>query len=212
MPADYSGPLARRQPARNQIEPAPALPYSRPVTDVPSFTLAEFNTALTKERLLVQQTIHAALIAGVVLFMAVTLFLPAGDSGSGKSGLEVLMIVNAVVLLNSLWMAPFLHKQTLRAAGKGDALQCLNRIQAAGISRAVVLEGSAMLGVVVCLILKLDGYTDETPLLWLNGIPAIVFMILMSIHFPRHDVLMNLVRRNILQLPDDTSRGYRTKA
>ena len=137
------------------------------------------------------RVIVGAMAGGVALLGAVTLFLfvrgPAAPaSPKAFDTLRLFSIVDAVLFLSSWAMSGVLF-QTLSAPGTFAALQ------SAVIVRAAAREGSALLGIVVCLLGALSGALRVQPAYWANALPGALFVGWVLATLPSEDSIRGLL-------------------
>jgi hypothetical protein len=150
------------------------------------------------------QVLQAAMGVGVVMFGGVVLFLShmmgGGTSAPAKASdvVRMLSLVNAAVFCLLALAAAVLpelvanpgrtFKQAAGAApsvAPGDLEEAFQwKLGAARVLRLAPLEGSALMGLVVCLLGVMDGSVRADPAYWCNALPAAVFIAYVIATFP----------------------------
>lgn len=97
--------------------------------------------------------IHLALLAGLVLFMIVTIISQKQTYFDYKNTGDVYIIVVPVMAIAAFFTGRFLFKQQLSALDKKNSLkEKLMGYQGASIVRLAFLEGAALFGIVAFLL------------------------------------------------------------
>ena len=160
------------------------------------------------------QLLQAAMALGVLLFGTVTGILYASGAGGAEAradaSVETVLSVADAVMAVFLWIGAIAlfpaccrspaaapsakHALSSTAGGGTPGAALAGRLRGAWILRLALLEGSALFGIVVCLIGALDGTLREQPVFWLNAIPAILFLVFAAATFPTRDRLLERLR------------------
>jgi len=157
------------------------------------------STPSPKAQLRVLQVIHLALMGGIILFFSIVLLLhlssgPGYTSGDQRSGLDPLMMVNFMmfigVMVARMVVPPLALKNAIKRLPRGLDEQefqtaAFPAIQASHIVNLALLEGPALFSVVILLINS--NAMKTSPILWINGIPALISIIIMLMLFPTAD-------------------------
>jgi len=164
-----------------------------------SVSEADFQRVLTPENIRIFQVIFAAIGSGVLLFAVVVIFLgmmsTAEAAAADLSLVRTLTFVHVLLLLMVIPAGRLLYARMLAQDGPPiTANQCMTRIRTAEIVRLALLEGVALLGLVVCLIGGLNGVLAAHPLYWLNIISSIVLLAFVSQNLPNADRLNQTFR------------------
>lgn len=173
-------------------------------------SLPAFREALSASALRQIQIVHLAIPAGALLFAVVTLALSttrtAPQEASGIELVGTLSLVHAFVFLSTFPLALLLPRslvarglQQVREAERDEAQagqRALNVLRAASIVRLALLEGAALLGVIVCLLGGLRGVDDRQPLVWLNLASTGVLLVVAALTFPSRGRLEELFREH----------------
>ena len=150
------------------------------------------------------QIIQAAMGNGVVLFAAVVCFLSRqehvarAEAEKPNDLLRSLCLLNAGVFCLCVLIAAVvpplavnmgaLFRRAASASGEGSpgqlAVAFMQKFFKAKMLRLAPLEGSAMMGLVACLIPALDGTLAQNLIYWYNAAPAAVFLAYVIVSFP----------------------------
>ncbi|MFP6632700.1 MAG: hypothetical protein VCD16_08690 [Planctomycetota bacterium] len=174
-------------------EPAPELPDRGP---------------LTEEDIRGMQILIAAFIAGLLMFVGVTIFLyftaaepkvPQGGEASLEH-LQLLSITNAVIFILSSAAGFFIFRLRLAPIAKAcsdlphaSPLDFSNNIRGAFILRLAMLEAPGLLGTVVCFIGVSGSEIHDHPIYWLNLLSPIAAVTFMAVTFPTQEKLSRLL-------------------
>ena len=151
------------------------------------------------------QILNAAFIAGLLMFVGVTIFLyftaaePKVPQGKMKQAIEHLSIANAVVFILSSAAGLFIFRSRLAPIAKACAdsphaspIDFLGEIRAAFILRLAMLEGPGLLGTVVCFLGVTGSEIHDHPIYWLNLLSPIAAITFMGVTFPTQEKLSRL--------------------
>ncbi len=162
-------------------------------------TVPELKEALTPQYLLTLAMIHIAMVMGVILFGAVTLFLlfrsdPSADP-RGEETVRLLSMIHLGVACSAFMGAPIVFKALIhQAAGSAQsAAKVLVGIQAAYLVRLALLEGPALFGLVICFLMN-RALLNEQPVYGLNLLSAVLFILFVAVTFPTRDRLESLLQ------------------
>lgn len=142
------------------------------------------------------QAVHIALMMGVVLFLGIVLYLYASSEAPARkptadNGTDLLTVINLILVLGTSLMRMILPATAFRNALKNLPRDLEEQPFAAAIhpgllSRHIMnmalLEGSIMFSLVVILIHA--ARLHHEPWLWINLIPALIGIALMTVTFP----------------------------
>ncbi len=159
------------------------------------------------------QILNAAFIAGLLIFVGVTIFLyftaaepkaPRNGEASPES-LQLLSITNAVVFILSSAAGFFIFRLRLAPIAKAcsdsphaSPVDFLDEIKRAFILRMAMLEAPGIMGFSVCLI-GVTGFAGSTPeihghpIYWLNLLSPIVAITFLGVTFPTQEKLSRLL-------------------
>jgi hypothetical protein len=145
------------------------------------------------------QILTGAMAGGVLLFLLVTLALWAlggMDEAPGDRDLSLFPIlsgVNAVMFVSCLTAGFVLYRLQTRNVGRAaSAAELLAALRGATVLRTSLLEGSALFGIVVCLLGVLQGTVGEQPWIWANAAPAAAFLLFTLATFPTRERVIDL--------------------
>ena len=171
-------------------EPAPELPDRGP---------------LTEGDIRGMQILNAAFIAGLLMFVGVTIFLyftaaePKVPQGKMKQAIEHLSIANAVVFILSSAAGFFIFRSRLAPIAKAcsdsphaSPIDFLGELRGAFILRLAMLEGPGLLGTVVCFLGVTGSEIHDHPIYWLNLLSPIAAITFMGVTFPTQEKLSRL--------------------
>ena len=149
--------------------------------------LAEFQRAITPQRLRAMRLIHLAFPLSLVVFgfvLAVVASSVSGKPPTGSPQLAPALTVANIVVFCGAWaagavvfnalLAPGRVARAAQASAKSAAESCLDQLQKALVLRLACLDASACFGFVVCILLVLWGVLPAERIYWLNAFPAIV--------------------------------------
>ena len=159
---------------------------------------------LSEEDIRGMQILNAAFIAGLLMFVGVTIFLyftaaePKVPQG-GEASLQLLSITNAVVFILSSAAGLFIFRSRLAPIAKAcsdsphaSPIDFLGEIRAAFILRLAMLEGPGLLGTVVCFFGVTGSEIHDHPIYWLNLLSPIAAITFMGVTFPTQEKLSRL--------------------
>ena len=151
------------------------------------------------------QILNAAFIAGLLMFVGVTIFLyftaaePKVPQGKMKQAIEHLSIANAVVFILSSAAGFFIFRSRLAPIAKAcsessnaSPIDFLGEIRGAFILRLAMLEGPGLLGTVVCFLGVTGSEIHDHPIYWLNLLSPIAAITFMGVTFPTQEKLSRL--------------------
>jgi len=151
------------------------------------------------------QILNAAFIAGLLMFVGVTIFLyftaaePKVPQGKMKQALEHLSIANAVVFILSSAAGFFIFRSRLAPIAKAcsdsphaSPIDFLGELRGAFILRLAMLEGPGLLGTVVCFLGVTGSEIHDHPIYWLNLLSPIAAITFMGVTFPTQEKLSRL--------------------
>lgn len=163
--------------------------------------LDELQRALTPGALRPLQIIQIALGAGVAVFflvvLAVFLAQPQSEAASPVEVLQVPAILSAFNLVYFLLSVSFAQRMFMKTLSKGPLPgqgpdgkerspedRLIGRIQQAYVARSAILDGSAFLALAALLISARFGALRLYPVLWINALPAVLFLSHLMRNFP----------------------------
>ena len=151
------------------------------------------------------QILNAAFIAGLLMFVGVTIFLyftaaePKVPQGKMKQAIEHLSIANAVVFILSSAAGFFIFRARLTPIAKAcsdsphaSPIDFLGELRGAFILRLAMLEGPGLLGTVVCFLGVTGSEIHDHPIYWLNLLSPIAAITFMGVTFPTQEKLSRL--------------------
>ena len=163
------------------------------------------NRQLPEEDIRGMQILNAAFIAGLLMFVGVTIFLyftaaePKVPQGKMKQAIEHLSIANAVVFILSSAAGFFIFRSRLAPIAKAcsdsphaSPIDFLGELKGAFILRLAMLEGPGLLGTVVCFFGVTGSEIHDHPIYWLNLLSPIATITFMGVTFPTQEKLSRL--------------------
>ena len=151
------------------------------------------------------QILNAAFIAGLLMFVGVTIFLyftaaePKVPQGKMKQAIEHLSIANAVIFILSSAAGFFIFRSRLAPIAKAcsdsphaSPIDFLGELRGAFILRLAMLEGPGLLGTVVCFLGVTGSEIHDHPIYWLNLLSPIAAITFMGVTFPTQEKLSRL--------------------
>lgn len=128
----------------------------------------------------VLRVILGAMCAGIALFAVIVLWFAFGaPPRPGNPPPEVFSVVNAAVFFSALGAHLLLPRLMAKSAEATPASW-----QTSMIVRHAPLEGSALLGLVICFLAAPTGALAARPALWLNALPAVFFWVMVARNWP----------------------------
>ena len=182
----------------------------------------EFKKALTPQHLWTFRIIYLALLSGVTVFLGIILLLAYSQSQSNQSAnsqdiLPILTTVHIILALTAYFVSFIvfrlltnpvrLRKITLPAAmPSGRQISTpeqmyLVTVFTASIIRAALFEGSALFGLIICLMGALDGSIQRYPVYWLNLFSFVIMAGMMIYTFPSRTKLEDLFKKRCIVKP-----------
>lgn len=126
------------------------------------------------------RVILGAMCAGIAVLALVVLWFAYGaPPRPGSPPPEVFSVVNAAVFFSTLGAHLLLPRLLAKSAEPS-----LASWQTSMIARHAPLEGSALLGLVVCFLAAPTGALAARPALWLNALPAVFFWAMVARNWP----------------------------
>ncbi len=176
------------------------------MTDPRSLTNVQFAEALTPQSIQVMRVVHAAIMAGPILFLMIILALSSQQTGELPPLPSDVEIINTLSMVHiGIALAAFLLSSYLSAAlfspdrlgTEGElttaemlASRCVALQRAAAIARLAVLEGAAFFGLTICLLGVINHVLQAEPSYWLNAASTGFFLIYAATLFPTRESLI----------------------
>lgn len=168
---------------------------------------AQLEAGLTPDYVRSLGIIHAAIAMGPVFYFIVVLVIPgareSGDPLLTDAGLvQALTLATLVAFAVAVFVGKFLFQRILGSVLTADVhanepgnttTRLLSALKIGLIVRLVFLEGSAVLGLTVCLLGKISSVTVEDPLFWVNCMPMLYLCGYAVIQFPNRERLVGLI-------------------
>ncbi|WP_457651357.1 hypothetical protein [Rhodocaloribacter sp.] len=172
---------------------------------MPKPTREAFRAALTPAAVRTLQVIYLAIAMGVALFAVVVVALFAWQTGDVEPTETQFSLVRFLTLAHVLVAATvylfagaLAYRKVLETeapdAGANAGEEALKRIRTAEIVRLALFEGTAMLGLVTCLVSAIFGVLREAPVYWLNLFSTFVLLGFVGRNFPTADRLEAVFR------------------
>jgi len=164
------------------------------------------NPPVDQKQLRSLQIIHAAMLMGLIMFFMVFLLIFFTNTAnpparmSNRSGFDPLMLVNFTTLIGvmvaRMIIPPIVLKQSIKQLPQGLSEEAFATAAFPGMSKShlinlALLEGPALFSSVILIVNT--NMLIHSPILWINGIPALLCMTLMAMAFPtitRHQMLI----------------------
>ena len=182
----------------------------------------DFKKVLTPENIRVLRIIFLALAAGVFTFGLVILIIYFQQTHSDYNEvmtptLNLLSVMNLIFALTSIVLGKFMYDRQFQTAtieiqkssgvsnskvvanNLSTAEKCLATIRTASIIRLAMLEGSALLGLVVTLLAVQSGAGNQAPMYFLNALTTLPLFITIVIIFPTADRLEQIFQEKIFK-------------
>lgn len=165
-------------------------------------SMAEFQSALTNDKVRALQILQGMLTMGVFVFAAVVaglFFTQQPPENPAPDGINVSMFltwthlvfaVTIYVLVAVVWPMIAFSSQKTAEADSGDKVIAI--LQQGMILRLAMLEGAALFGLVVCLLSVFNGSLYQQPLIWINLVSAAVMIAVSGATFPTRDRLQKI--------------------
>jgi len=170
-----------------------------------------FENITTPESVRVSQIIHGALISGVMLFFAITLFLfdqTSPVTPPDNSMMLSISIVHAIICFSSYAVLPFLFSLVFNktkldqvAASKEPYGAALDMIRTGFLLRTALAEGTAFFGLTVCLIGITNGSMHADPKFLLNYGSTVLFLGYAVVSFPTKEKIVQVFKKHFIQQP-----------
>ncbi len=185
----------------------------------PQLDFAEFQNALTPQRIRVFMIISLALLTGCTLFLGIILFLysktESAEMVSENSVLPLMSLVHGCMALvgyiPAYWIGRyFASPKGLMTLAKNSAgavtgenmtmeSRCIGAMFTGFMIRAAILEGMALFGLIVCLLGVLDGQIHLQPVYWGNLFSYILFAAVTVWTFPTKSRLETIFKERFMQ-------------
>jgi len=163
---------------------------------------ADFR-AVVQKNLKSFRMLHIAMAMGVTILFGLTLAL----AYAGAKPLPVLpapleMIrwftyVHLFVAIGCYMLHAFIPAMVMAAQPVKTAEDLHSRILTARIIQLVLLEGPALVGMVICLLGVRNGALTLAPIYWINLVTTVVFYIRLLRIFPNEEKLMAIQRETL---------------
>jgi hypothetical protein len=141
-----------------------------------------------------------ALPAGVILFSVIAISLGSdGPSTMDASSLIVLRIAHLIVTVAAVLGQKYLFEKILEGKSSakiwGSGSQSLiSRYRAATIVKLAIMEGSALLGLVIIMIASIGGFLKTDITLYLHLIPVLLLIGTAQSSYPSEQKMADLSR------------------
>lgn len=161
-----------------------------------SLTREDLEQGLPEQGVRGARIIHLAMMMAFLLFVAIVFFVQTRQSSEpapadGSSFLTLLSLVNAGLAVVTFALAAVIPRQMLARTRPRNALQAFQLYLAARIGRLALMEGGALFGAVVTLLGVLQGNLQAQPLYWLNLLPGLIFVAILSTTVPSRDRILD---------------------
>ena len=157
------------------------------------------------------QILNAAFIAGLLMFIGVTVFLyftaaepkVPQDGEAGLESLQILSITNAVIFISCFAAGLFIFRSRLACIAKASSeeaqtstpspLWLSGEFKGAFILRLAMIEGPGLFGTVACFMGVSGSEIHDHPIYWLNLLSPIAAITFMAVTFPTQEKLSRLL-------------------
>lgn len=170
-------------------------------------TLEDFQKGITQEKVRTLQILCGALGMGILIFTGVVIFLhfqgmakaptPKPENFQFSTVLSLVHGLAGISILGMAFFLPlFLLKQGLNQETSDEAdlgQQCLGRITGYYIVKMALLEGIALLGLVVCLLSSMNGVLYRESVYWANLATPFIFWAILLSEFPTEKRMIDLL-------------------
>jgi hypothetical protein len=151
--------------------------------------------------------IYLVLVIGIAIILALILFLHVLDgSNTGDDTslriVQILTFVHVVVafslyvvasVLPSVLLSPAaLERSRARNPSIAPVDLALDLIRRALLLRLVLFEGTALLGLIVCMLGELFGVLRAQPIYWLNVVTTFILFAYVAANFPSEERLVRI--------------------
>jgi hypothetical protein len=179
-----------------------------------NLTRSSFENALTPQALMVTRIIQFALANGVLIFMAMVVFLYYQNSGAPPKSAEdetmlILTIVHLALFAALATVSSILRGRLFSPQALGDkavseqtnelAERCVLQQRTAIIASLAPLEGAGFFGLAVCAIGAMNGALQAMPYFWVNLVSAVALLVFGVVTFPTKENLTDWFEKAILQ-------------
>ena len=169
---------------------------------------------ISKKDILVLQIIHLGLGLGVLIFLALTVFMNSLDLQEQQMAdtgflniLTLLHFLFAIIFIplsgkvfesffsENWWSKIFsrqLKPQLAKTSDTGQKVMII--LRTAYILRLAMLEFVAFFGIMVCFLGVISGTLSDYPIYWINLFSAIFFLGFIWINFPRREKVLEIIR------------------
>jgi len=173
----------------------------------------QFEAALTEANVRQLQLIQAAIGMGIFVFSMVIGVLYSTATGQPRREdvelIQTLTLAHLLILSGGVAMANFLfrnlfsERQLAAAADKtvmdsnrqpvtDPALKALAHVRSAIIVRLAILEAPALFGLVICLLMTMNGVVSVAPVYLLNALSAVGFLFYVATTIPTKERLVGI--------------------
>ena len=156
--------------------------------------------------------VQSAVTVGPLVFLGVVLGLqiagPTEPILLEPSVLDILSLVHGVLALSTVPLSVFVLPGLLQSPNRFEPCAALARTDEAAAIRCLfgvlmrermvpiaLLEGTAIFGIVVCLLAVLAGTATEHPIYWLNAATTAVLLLISLATFPTAARVADMVER-----------------
>jgi hypothetical protein len=179
-----------------------------------NLTRSSFEDALTPQVLMVTRIIQSALANGVLILMALVVYLYNQNFGSPSKSTDdetmiVLTIVHIALFAGAASVSSILRGRLFSPGALGEissseqtkelAAKCVLQQRTAIIASLAPLEGAGFFGLAVCVIGAMNGALQATPYYWFNLVSAVALLVFGVVTFPTKENLTEWFDRAILQ-------------
>ncbi len=169
---------------------------------------SEFERSLPDHRVRTLQIVYGALVSGVLLFSIAIAFVLTETHQEPSEGTGILLLlsgVHGIMAMTIYTVAPLIFRKQLTLQNERDNLSSedlasviTGRIITAQIIRMAMYEGTAIYGLVICLLSIVWGHAPTHPEFLLNGVTAALFAAIAATSFPTRQRLVDLFAHHFL--------------
>lgn len=185
-------------------------------------TKEDLRRELNANDLRVTLIIQLALTAGPIMFFAVILYLNYGIYAQSPppptSDLSVTMMllhvtafltlgaIAAAYIVPSMMLKPAMLK---KKAGSDQPVRWMTFLhRTLTIIRLAILEGAALLGLVVLIIASMGRFLDDNPVLWFAIVPMVIHVVASLLTLPTKSSVVEWMDTRILKPLQRTSGSF----
>lgn len=171
-------------------------------------TLEQFEKILTDQQVRTIQILHLALGVGVFVFACIVGTFSFFETSAVDLDVNFVWILTLghlmlamVLFFSSFWLYQrSFSRETLESRfsnGEISADGALAVVRTALIVRLAMMEGAAMMGVLVCLYAGMGGVLQSNSVFWVNMISPAAMLFFVARNYPTRDELMSIYEEGV---------------